>query len=380
MIKLSSWGLFELMLHQLIIELSNQDVAEVELQLLDDLYEKAIDPKNRDYTIRFLDRAIRIVCNQLGFRIVFLLDEFDDLYRIMSLSGFNALRAIRDEYKYHLMYVVATRLELKSLREDNSEVEAFEEIISPRTFWIGPYSEVDAHQMMRRLETRYGVTPTEDNKTELLVTTGGHPGLLRTGYLVACEHNANLRQVLLTLPKILDECQRIWLSLWLEERQVLINLVTNAQVIKPDKIVWLERLRQKGLIGGPWSGNDKVFSPIFADYIKKQDTTVDTGIYVDRKRQTLWINGYEIRGLSALEYDLIAYLDERRGQVCSRDELIQHLYPYEENYNVTDNRLDSVVKRLRKQVEPNSRKPKYIVTVHGRGFCLVDQSPEQTKI
>jgi DNA-binding response OmpR family regulator len=65
------------------------------------------------------------------------------------------------------------------------------------------------------------------------------------------------------------------------------------------------------------------------------------------------------------------------GQVCSRDELIKHLYPEDSSLGgggVTDNRLDSVVKRLRKQIEPNPKEPKYILTVRGHGFRLDDSA------
>lgn len=71
----------------------------------------------------------------------------------------------------------------------------------------------------------------------------------------------------------------------------------------------------------------------------------------------------------------MAYLEENRGRVCSRDELAQHLYPEDmtlEGDGVTDTRLDAVVKRVRKRVEPVPGKPRYIVTVRGHGFRLAD--------
>jgi DNA-binding response OmpR family regulator len=55
--------------------------------------------------------------------------------------------------------------------------------------------------------------------------------------------------------------------------------------------------------------------------------------------------------------------------------LAEHLYPEDMAYDgsgVSDTRLDSVVKRLRKQIEPDSQEPRYILTVRGAGFRLVD--------
>jgi two-component system alkaline phosphatase synthesis response regulator PhoP len=96
-------------------------------------------------------------------------------------------------------------------------------------------------------------------------------------------------------------------------------------------------------------------------------------IYVDHEHHTIWLNGYEIRGLTPLEYKLVAYLEKKQGQVCTRDELAQYLYPDDvAGIGVADNRIDSVVKRLRKRIEPNPKEPQYIVTRRGHGFRLVD--------
>ena len=76
-LKQSAWGLMELMLHQLIIELANQGAKETVLQKIDELHQRATDNKTRYLALRYLDRALGIVCNQLGFKPVFLVDEFD---------------------------------------------------------------------------------------------------------------------------------------------------------------------------------------------------------------------------------------------------------------------------------------------------------------
>ena len=102
-------------------------------------------------------------------------------------------------------------------------------------------------------------------------------------------------------------------------------------------------------------------------------------VHVDHDRHTVWVNGYETPSLTPLEYKLIAYLEQKQGQICSRDELAQHLYPGEmalTGDGVSDNRLDSIIKRLRKRIEPNSKEPKYIITVRGHGFRLVAGSGE----
>lgn len=374
MLKRSLWGLSELMLHQLMIELTNQGADEAALETVDDLHRKATEPKTRYLALRYLDRAVGIACNRLGLRLVFLFDEFDDLCRTMSPHGFAALRALRDDYKYQLMYVVATRLELNRLPDEIAEIEAFEELVSPNTIYLGPYSEADARFMLHRLEARHNIRLNDEIANRLLAATGGHPGLLRAAYQAAIKYPSDLSGALALSPQVQDECRRIWLSLVPDEQRVIASLASDTPVGEHQADV-LELLRHKRMIGGPWTDQDLVFSPLFAEYIKQQRPLVGAYIHVDRKRRIVWVGSRAIRGLSRLEYKFIAYLEEKRGQVCSRDELAQHLYPDDmspKGAGVTNARLDAVVKRVRKRIEPLPGKPQYIVTVRGHGFRLAD--------
>lgn len=371
-LKQSAWGLMELMLHQLLIELANQKAEKETLQTIDDLHQRATNPQTQHLALRYLDRALQHVCNQLKRGVAFLIDEFDELCRTMSPRGFAALRALRDEYKYRLTYVVATRLELKRLRQEVSEMEAFEELVSSHTLWLGPYSEKDARFMLKRLQTRHNVTLDDEVIDDILVSTGGHPGLLREIY-----HTARQQKSLGTLVQNLhvqDECQRIWLSLAPEEQEV-VNSLANEPTPQPQQANVVEQLRRKGFVGGPWADDQHIFSSLFKKYIEQQRPVAGTRIHVDHERHTVWVNSREIAGLTRLEFKLMAYLEKKRSQLCTRDELARHLYPEDmalEGEGVTDTRLDSLIKRLRKRVEPEPKEPQYIITVRGHGFQLTD--------
>lgn len=72
LLRQSRWGLFELMLHQLFIELSNRGTEDVVIKAIDDLHGRAVTTETRFFALRYLDRAIGIVCNQLKLKLVFL--------------------------------------------------------------------------------------------------------------------------------------------------------------------------------------------------------------------------------------------------------------------------------------------------------------------
>lgn len=374
LLKESLWGLWELMLHQLLIGLIDHGAHDAAIETVDDLHQRSTEPSTQHLALRYVDRAIRVVCRQLDLRLVFLVDEFDNLCRLLAPRGFSALRALRDDQKYRLMYVLATRMELSRLREEVEEIESFEELVSINTIWLGPYSERDARHMVRRLNTRHRSDLDEETADDLLMATGGHPGLLRAAYRVAIEHPADLPRTLALSPLVQDECRRLWLSLSAEEQRA-ITMLANAVNANPHQRETLERLRHKKLVGGPWADDDDVFSPLFAEYVREQQPVVGARIHVDRKRRMMLVNGHAVKRLPPLEYKFIEYLEERRGHVCSRDDLAQHLYPEDMAVGaqgVSDARLDAIVKRLRKRIKSVGGNPRYILTVRGHGFRLVD--------
>lgn len=74
--------------------------------------------------------------------------------------------------------------------------------------------------------------------------------------------------------------------------------------------------------------------------------------------------------LSAKEFALLAYLNEQIGQVCSKDEISQQVWPeYEEG--VFDYQIENLIRRLRAKLEPDATNPRLLITVRGLGYKLV---------
>ncbi len=381
MLQQSDWGLFELMLHQILVGISQQDIDILMYEAIDDLHERSAEPATQHLALRYLDRALSLVCNRLDFRVVFLIDEFDRLCSALPAQTFAALRSLRDDRKYRLMYVVAARKDLSRLREGGVDIEDFEELVTPNTIWLVSYSEEDARHMLHRLATRNKVKLGEESIRDVLVKTGGHPGLIRAAFPIMCEGPTNLTERLLTDKRVQDECQRVWHSLAEDEQMALANLVSGGEhnVTPPEM---MERLRVKGLVGGSWAKPNKIFSTLLADYIVSENPAVGAHIYIDRKKHIVFVDDRAIEDLAPLEYKLIEYLDGRRGQVITRDEIAQHLYPSDmkaDGKGVADERIDAVLKRLRKAVEPEADEPRFILTMRGHGLKLEDGMPPKKK-
>jgi DNA-binding response OmpR family regulator len=74
--------------------------------------------------------------------------------------------------------------------------------------------------------------------------------------------------------------------------------------------------------------------------------------------------------LSAKEFALLAYLYERRGQVCSKDEIGLAVWPEYEG-DVYDYQVENLVHRLRQGLEYDPSEPQLLITVRGLGYKLV---------
>jgi DNA-binding response OmpR family regulator len=75
--------------------------------------------------------------------------------------------------------------------------------------------------------------------------------------------------------------------------------------------------------------------------------------------------GREVR-MTRKEFDLLRYLVEHRGEVISRERLLDEVWGYERF--PTTRTVDTHVLRLRQKLEADPERPAYILTVHGQGY------------
>ena len=83
-------------------------------------------------------------------------------------------------------------------------------------------------------------------------------------------------------------------------------------------------------------------------------------------RGTRVFRGEEELSLSAKEFQLLQYLIEHRGETLARDKLLQEVWGYQSAPSTRT--VDVHVAWLRQKIEPDLKKPRWIVTVHGLGY------------
>ena len=75
--------------------------------------------------------------------------------------------------------------------------------------------------------------------------------------------------------------------------------------------------------------------------------------------------------LSPKEFQLLAYLHERRSQVCSKDEIGRAVWPEYTAGGIFDYQIENLVRRLRTRIEVDPANPQLLFTVRGLGYKLM---------
>jgi DNA-binding response OmpR family regulator len=80
-------------------------------------------------------------------------------------------------------------------------------------------------------------------------------------------------------------------------------------------------------------------------------------------------NGEEVFHLTLMECELLRYLIRHQGHPVSRKAILEDVWSLHED---TDTRaIDNFIVRLRRYIEPNPSKPRYLLTVRGLGYQFI---------
>ena len=79
--------------------------------------------------------------------------------------------------------------------------------------------------------------------------------------------------------------------------------------------------------------------------------------------------------LSALEYRLLLLLLQNKGQILTRNQLLEEIWDASGEY-VNDNTLSVYMKRLREKIEENPQNPRLLHTIRGIGYRMEDRAEQ----
>lgn len=192
------------------------------------------------------------------------------------------------------------------------------------------------------------------------------------GLALALEEDPDLILLDLMLPKMdgFEVCRRLR-----EQGRTTPVIMLTAREEETDKVLGLE-LGADDYITKPFSMRE-LLARVKAN-IRRTDMAAGAApaaqrlelgrITVDLQSMTVYKDGAPLE-LTQREFELVRVLASRRGQVLSREALMEQVWNYE-GYVGDVRAVDVAVRRLREKIEDDPADPRFIVTRRGAGYAF----------
>lgn len=377
MVDMTEQAFYELTLRSIRTALLRSNASGQVRERINEAYSKVVDSSNPFLVPLGFNEGIVALCEHWHKRIAILFDEFDGPFRQIDARVYLNLRALKDRYSSQLCYIVATGRRLEKMRR-GSEIDEFCEMFAHQVLWLGPLNCEDAQQAVVRSLEQEDVLATDRDIAVCWQMTGGHPGLIqavchvlaRSGGAAPQDDFRLARERLDSDPTVRDECAKLWNGLGEEEQDLLIDFCSGST---PDARSLSPLLRSGILVQ---IEKDVAFkSTLFGGFVRRQrliKSPFPPGVRVDVDSGEVWVNGRRVPTLTELEYRLLLLLYGRIGKICDKYQIVESVWGEDYIDQVDDARIEKLVSRLRKKVEPDPNAPHYLLTVRGRGYRLVE--------
>jgi hypothetical protein len=385
MVDMTEQAFYELILRAVRTALSCSNESPQVCQSIEDAYRQVIDSSNPFLIPLGFNEGMIALCEGLNKRVVLLLDEFDQPFTHLDSRVFLNLRALKDRYDKHLVYVVATDRPLPQVRS-GSEIGEFCELFVHQTLWLGPLDRANAMQAARQFLADDDVVPTSKDLDFVWEQAGGHPGLIQavchvlsaSGGGSADVDYALVRDKLDSDPTVRVECVKLWNGLEQDEQDVLLDFVSQAHsapfAIGSSAGKRLAPLLQNGILTQV-QGQIKTICALFTGFVRRQRlvrSPYPLGVRLDADSGKVWVDGRQTPTLTELEYRLLLMLYGRIGKICDKYQIVETVWGEDYIDQVDDARIEKLVSRLRRKIEPDPSHPHYLQTVRGRGYRLIE--------
>ncbi|HKZ54904.1 MAG TPA: winged helix-turn-helix domain-containing protein [Anaerolineales bacterium] len=313
--------------------------------------------------------ALTELCHRLGSDLALLLDEVDEIFGALESRALLNLRALRDLYQHHLVYVTATLRPLPELHGQDVEGE-FSEMFDRSTYPMPLLNDQEATHLLDGLGLPR-LTPARRRALQRMA--GGHPGLLvalaqAVSSLPESVGTESLSRTSLE-PQPRAECLKLWSQLTGEERACLMTLTVDAESrLRPQDLRHLEALNILR--------DGRFFSPTFAEFVaarSKAGASDLQGVHLDPDSGDVWVDGIRIPVLTDLEFRLLKLLHSRRDRLTDKFRIVTEVWGEGYLEEVDDARIEKLVSRLRGKIESDPASPLYLVTQRGRGYKLLSR-------
>ena len=90
---------------------------------------------------------------------------------------------------------------------------------------------------------------------------------------------------------------------------------------------------------------------------------------INFRKYSAWKKGKSL-ALSPREYEILKYFIEKRGEIVSREDLLNQVWGYDSFPNTRT--VDAHIAKLRQKIEDKPEEPEQIITIHGIGYKFLE--------
>lgn len=343
-----------LLLKRLIDAIDASNLSETIKKDARKLFTESIQLKELFFAVDSVQKILELIVNADRSPVLFLL-RFDRLKDVISPEFYGNLQRLKDVSHHRLSFVFTS---YRSLYELAPEVITKTSLATfAQSMYLKPASANDMSVIFETLRERYNLEVSETIRSEIIRLSGGHVQYLQIALIKLHEE-----KTLLTTPKelfgILSQTEEMTLqseelfaSLTQIERDVLSEIV-HSEAVAQDERDRASYLWKTGLL----TEKNEVFSPLFANYVTKQQVGKPNGGDFTKK-----------------EHALLTFLQTREGELCEREDIIEAVWPEQSESGVSDWAVDRLVARVRAKLKVQNS-PYEIITVITRGYKLTKKS------
>lgn len=323
---------------------------------IEGLFLDSMQSKDTFLTIESVKKSLTKITDEKILPTIFFI-RFDRLREIITPELFGNLQGLKDAANRKVSYVFTSFRGLTDLAPHVFTKSALSTFV--HNIYIRPAEKKDTKVIFDTYHARHKLSLPSALEDSFFEIVDGYVQYLQLALISFTEAGIKLKtkeeifDFLSKDERIMLQSEELWESLGNVEQNVLLK-INKKEKISQDERRTTSYLWDSGFVIEE-KNNNNVFSPLFSYYLKQRQTQ-SNGASVD---------------LSKKENLLFTYLKSRVGNICEREEIIQAVWPKEEEFGISDWAIDRLVARLR--VKLKSQKAKFeIQTVKTRGYKMVE--------
>lgn len=345
-----------------------------EFKIADKIFKDSLTYQDELVLFQGFKKTIDYLSLEKKLTIVLLFERFETYIPRLSEEFFTYMRSLRNRAKYKFSIIFSLTRPLEEMVEPFILADFYE-------FLAGHIVYLDLCDMPGILFRIHHLERLTKKKIEkvcidtLLQLTAGQGKLTRVSMEAILGNTKDptscaSSEFLLSQKTVQGALFEMWYFLTPSEKDYMSSILLGRNHQEP--ALFLEKI---GIV------KDGVITiPLFASFIKeyalkefKQENKIIFDITTNTIRRGTTVISEK---LTSAEFRLLLFLIQNKEKVLDRETIISAVWRNQESTRgVTDQALDQLIFRLRKQIEPNPNKPILIQTIKGRGLKFSDESP-----